>query len=84
MTCLLPICDSLDSVIGLRGLLLLLVLPQFAAPSSVPWVRLEKGLGLKEYNLDVRNIFVGSHTEHHWRCSKENQNVSGQQQDVSR
>jgi len=66
-------------VIGPWGLRVV-VLHQFAVPSSVLWVRLEKGLGLKEYNLHVRNIFVGSHTEHHWRCSKENQNVSGQQQ----
>jgi hypothetical protein len=23
----------------------------------------------KQPNLDVRNIFAGSHTEHCWRCS---------------
>jgi hypothetical protein len=30
-------------------------------------VGLEK---IKYLNLDVRNIFAGSHTEHYWSCSK--------------
>jgi hypothetical protein len=24
----------------------------------------------KQLNFDMKNIFAGSHTEHHWRCSK--------------
>jgi hypothetical protein len=38
---------------------------QFAVPILVLWMGLEKS---KEPNLDVRNIFAGSHTEHGWRC----------------
>jgi hypothetical protein len=29
-------------------------------------VSLEKN---KDLNLDMRNIFAGSHTEHYWGCS---------------
>jgi hypothetical protein len=58
--------DWLDSLIGPGGLLLV-VSHLFAVPVLVLWLGLEKS---KLLNLDVRNIFAGSHTEHHWRCSK--------------
>jgi hypothetical protein len=38
----------------------------FAIPLSVLWVALEKS---KQLNLDVRNMFVGSHIEPCWGCS---------------
>jgi hypothetical protein len=41
----------------------------FAVPVSVLW----GGVGKKRFktiNLDVKNIFAGSYTEHCWRCSK--------------
>ncbi len=40
--------------------------PQFSVPVSVLWVGLQKSTQL---NLDVKDIFSGSHTEHRWRCS---------------
>jgi len=47
---------------------LLLVVPHlFAVLVSVLWVGLIKST---ELNLGVKNIFAGSHTEHHWRCPK--------------
>jgi hypothetical protein len=39
-----------------------------AVPVLVLWVGLEKS---KELNLNVKNIFAMSHTQHHhWRCFK--------------
>jgi hypothetical protein len=53
-------------MIGPGGLLL--VVPHlFALPVSVLLVGLQKST---ELNLDVKNIFSGSHTQHRWRCSK--------------
>ncbi len=48
------------------GSLLLVVPSLFAFPVSVLLVGLQKSTKL---NLDVQNTFVGSHTEHRWRCS---------------
>jgi hypothetical protein len=52
-----PISDWPIIMIGPSGLL---VLHKFAVP--VLWVGLEKS---KQLNLDVRNIVLGSHTEHY-------------------
>ncbi len=47
---------------------LLLVVPTYLqSPFSVLRVALEQS---KQLNLDVRNIFVGSHVEPQWGCSK--------------
>jgi hypothetical protein len=57
--------DWLDSLLGPGGLLFVVSHP-FAVPVLVLWLGLEKS---KQLNLNVRNIFAGSHTEHCWRCS---------------
>jgi hypothetical protein len=61
----LPISNWVDSLIGPSGLLLvvshLLAVPSVSFRGVVP-----KNI---HYNLDVRNIFARSHTEHWWRCS---------------
>jgi hypothetical protein len=49
-------------MIGPGGLLL--VVPHLVV--SVSWAGLQESK--KELNLDVKNIFAGSHTEHRWRC----------------
>jgi hypothetical protein len=60
---LTPAVDWLDSLIG-PGEFLLLVSHLFA----VPVLDFMGGVGKSEkVNLDVRDIFAGLHTEHHWR-----------------
>jgi hypothetical protein len=53
------------------GGLLIRTSSQFADPFPGLWVGLQrsKELNLDELNLDVRNTFAGSHTEHRWRFS---------------
>jgi hypothetical protein len=54
------------------GGLLLVVSHLFAVPVSVLSVGLRKST---QQNLDVKNIFTGSQTEHRWRYSEEDQNL---------
>lgn len=42
----------------------------YAPPICCPSVTFTGGVvKSRELNLNVKNIFAGSHTEHHWRCS---------------
>jgi hypothetical protein len=61
---LLPVSYWPLIMIGQSGLVLVSGL--FAVPVLVLWVGLGKS---KQLNLDVRNIFAGSLTEHCWSCS---------------
>jgi hypothetical protein len=64
---LIPVSDWLHSLIGPSGLLLLVgSLPPTYLQSQFQFC----GWGwqkISNQNLDVRNIFAGSHTEHWWR-----------------
>jgi len=63
---LTPAVDGLDSSIS-RGGSLLVVSHLFVIPILVSWVGLEKKQ--TNLNLEVKNIFARSHSEHHcWIC----------------
>jgi hypothetical protein len=60
-----PVSDwPIIIIIGLGGLILVVSHP-FAV--LILWMVLEKS---KQLNLDVRNIFGGSHTKDCWGCSQ--------------
>jgi hypothetical protein len=52
-------------MIGPDGLLLV-VFHLFAVPVLISWAEFGRK---KKLNLNVRNVFAGSHTEHCWSCS---------------
>jgi hypothetical protein len=53
-------------MIGPGGLLLVVPPP---IPICCPSFSFIGGFAKMQLNLDVKNIFGGSHTEHSWRCS---------------
>jgi hypothetical protein len=64
---LLPVFDWPFIMIGPGGLLIRTSSHLRAIPFPGLWVGLQRS---KELNLDVINIFSGSHTEHRWGFSQ--------------